>query len=63
MHFVIVMKSVDGWDNPYKYINFKSPLLLHGCTFIVHKLYKLFLIKVENLKPSPIWHINGFMAC
>jgi len=25
----------------------------NGCTFIVHKLYKCFCIKVENPKPSP----------
>jgi len=37
----------------YIYIKFKSPLLHNGCTFIMHKLYKLFFIKVENLKPSP----------
>jgi len=35
------MGSVDGWDSPYIYINFKSPLLHNGCTFIVHKLYNL----------------------
>jgi len=37
----------------YIYIHFKSSLLDNGCTFIVHKLYKLFLIKVENLKRGP----------
>jgi len=35
------------------YIHFKSPLLHNGFTFIMHKLYKLCFIKVENLKPSP----------
>ncbi len=46
------MGSVNGGDSPYIYIHFKSPLLHNGCTFIVHKLYRLFIIKVENLKPS-----------
>ncbi len=54
------MGSVDGWDRSiyiyiyiYISIKFKSPLLHNGCTFIVHRLYKFFFIKVENLKPSP----------
>ncbi len=31
----------------------KSNSTCNGCTFIVHKLYKCFCIKVENPKPSP----------
>jgi hypothetical protein len=51
----------------HMYIHFKSPLLDNACTFIVHKLYKLFLIKFENLKPSPNlaykWFYDMLMEC
>jgi hypothetical protein len=60
------MESVDG-GVVHIYIDFKSPLLHNGCTFIVHKLYWLFLLKVENLKPSPDvgykWFYGMLMEC
>jgi len=49
------------------YIHFESTLLHNGCTFIVHKLYGLFLIKVENIKPSSNlaykWFYGLLMEC
>ncbi len=47
----------------YIYTHFKSPLLHIGCTFIVHKLYSLFILKLKIWNQALIWHINGFMAC
>jgi len=60
------MGSVDGCHNPYIY-SLQNPLLHYGCTFIVHKLYTIFFIKVENFKPNPDlayqWFYGMLMEC
>jgi hypothetical protein len=38
----------------------QKSLLHSGCTFIMHKLYNIFFIEVENLKPSPNYAYKWF---